>query len=524
MPTLVTTQLVPVMTEYGYTFCVYPSLYYTYYAGEWILKQDTPQARDLTEIHSLVAIASTTSPYDLPIGKVSSQTPYVRQIISQEGDVPTEIRNFNIVKGGRNSPFLKRRNDGEILFHPYYRANIKYTREPVVSSMKTVTKYHSKIMSHTDYILDRVPKTRFIDPAGKEMVSFNDSLPRGLASAFQMSYDLVEVKYSDSYQHQFDYDRNFAFLSSKAEHQEPDPRLVTKLLGQANEGYFDLLTFYAELPKTIEYLWACLKRLYESILFFRQKEISLGMRKKRPPLIPYGASGWIERDRIKENKRRKREWKKSVDLYGIPDAVAQVRLEFMYAIKPIISDIQGISKAIEKIGRKYQTSRTQGPVEVTGHWGNWSFEGSISLQSNYWLKRSLMINSFTNAILDVTKTSVLTTGIELIKIWGIVIDYTTNIGDFLSAWQFPEAVQDQKSSVSFHLLIHGKYTHVLNPKDVVNVSGYIYDLRKLSNPLACTAILPADSMSLSRVLNLIALSWVTMRGKIRNSPSATYTD
>lgn len=515
------TCLVPNYLNPWWTTAIQPHKYYTYYQGQWLIDTNTSEAYNLARIKCITPMMFK-DPRTFPYGVPSYQSPHVREFVSSSGESPVgQTYKVSGKVGGKNSPFIKRRNEGEILHHDYEKWELVYTREPVITSSNLLVENVKQIMTDEQSFLPFV-EGAYIDPAGKKLPAWTDPYQRGIASQFVISYDKMEITYDDVYKHEFDYERHAQFTRSLVASQMPSDRIITSLMAKANNGYFDLLTFYAELPKTIEYLWQCLERLKNTILFFKQKEIRSGWQREKPPLIPYGASGWPEHKRIPENKRRKKAHKESVDPLALPDAIARIRLEFVYSIKPIINDIKGISKALEKIGRVYQTVRTDPEkLEVDYNWGWWNFKGTVECDDVTFLKRRLMVDSFVSALLDVTKVSVLTTAVELIPIWGIVINYFTNIGDALSAWSIPQPVEQQIASYSIRFQVDGTYSHTQNEDDKVRVRGYVYNIRKLDNPLACTAFLPADSLNVNQILNLFSLAWVTMRSKVKGMPVHT---
>lgn len=293
------------------------------------------------------------------------------------------------------------------------------------------------------------------------------------------------------------------------------------MLADANSGEMDLLTSFAELPKTLDWLASLVYRLVNAYQAFKRKEFSVFTRLQldRPVYPTFGSMP--EWKRMKQIKKMRREYNekvfKSYDKMDLPDAIAQVRLEFVYAIKPLIKDVEDTIKGIDKIGRQFLTKRHRLQKDlIPPDLNDWSFvSGSLIHQQRYFCKRSYQDSGFASSFFQVFTLNSAITALELVPIWGTVLQYITNLGDYLRAFGIPPDGTLQKFSVSDGYDMSLRYRHTDGSE--VTVSGYLYNRHIIDNAYSCTSI-TLTFPTIEQVINIFAIAWVSMRGKLRSTP------
>lgn len=282
---------------------------------------------------------------------------------------------------------------------------------------------------------------------------------------------------------------------------EYDDGMITSVLADANQGYWDLLTEMAELPETIRWAYDLIGQATAATKAARNKEIVL----------------------------RKKYERKLMTAVQFTSAVASVWMQYRYAIKPLAYSLNDIQDVLLNYYHLFRTSRDYrdrsqnwvAGVSTRASLNNLYSEVNVSeCKLRAYIKRSYEASSTLADLLRNYSINPVTTAWELVPL-SFVADWFVNVGDFLAAWTGPNVHVHQASTISLKSV--GKVTlfNEQNPDLKVVATVKYYDRRSI-NPVEHIALKFDPYIDWKRSLDALALLWGSQRSilveQIINSP------
>lgn len=267
-----------------------------------------------------------------------------------------------------------------------------------------------------------------------------------------------------------------------------------------------------------------MKRVYAVIQLFRGKyedAVRLFHTKTERPFPRRPFDGPVSKKnyvayRMWRNDIKKWHKERKVQKRQFLDRLAAYRLEFEYAFMPLKYELDSIIRALKKIGRTYQKYK-QGKQETTtiethvDPMDGTVYRGKLTIKTDHrcWLKRGYGAMTFLEGLFEVASLNIAVTALELTPYLGIVINWFTNINDYLAAQSFVINYEQQ-------LCMYIKRTTVVGSlesetKGTLELSGRGIYTGKIIIPQDALACRPSDNFSLDKAINGFALAWMALR-------------
>lgn len=447
--------------------------------------------------------------------------------------VPTPVPPDRVLSGPivkvNNKPFIKRKNDGEIVVSNYQRfqAMISYRNGGVVKNPREVASFGRDCRSLT--ALGFIPEPK----ANYDAVRKNSN--QAISGSFNSKYRLQTVT-DDLTPFNVGWDNAViqSFLDSIAVPSDESSSVVTETLSEANAATVDILTAMAEMPETfksvIQGCMAVLKLFKDA----KKREFSILTKEKR---VRYeheqklfrvnfeSRQAWLqarnERERrIIEKKRQASVAQLRADLRktlkSFADAVASVWLTFRYGILPNVYLIEGLVESLDKMENRFERWRKLTRVELDiPQVSGWTCSTkTVSVELRCMIKRKFKHSTNLGGLLRQYSANAFLTAWELIPL-SFVIDWFVNIGNVLSAslgnnqfdYQEAATLSLKMQDVNFN------YTHESGASVSVQVKGY---LRNVIDPRDYCRFELSPDISGYRTYDAIALSWNLAVSKLLN--------
>lgn len=254
---------------------------------------------------------------------------------------------------------------------------------------------------------------------------------------------------------------------------------VTAALAEANQGYYDLLTELAELPETLSYIYGLLAQAKEASVASAKREVYFKHMFKR----------------------------KLLTAAQLATALADVWLQYRYAISPIVYSLQDIEKTLGVYSRLFKTARQRddmADVAIPKTIGGLTLQGySGSTVDRVFIKRAYSAEGLVDGILRNISLNPFATAWELVPL-SFVVDWFVNIGDVISAYTGPQVHVQQVATISRkHEFIA---TYVDENELTIDIKLNSYQ-RDTFNPLDHVGLSFDPFINWKRTLDALALSW-----------------
>lgn len=441
---------------------------------------------------------------------------------------PDRLLSGPIVKVN-NSPFVKRKNDGEIVVSDYkrFQALIKYRNGGAVKDFGEITSFGRDCRSLTSlgFVLD--------DQVRWDAVRLDSN--RAVAGTFQSKYRHQTVTDSlTPYQVGWNDSVIQSFLDGISVPLDDASSAVTETLSEANAATVDILTAMAEMPETMKSVIQGCMAVLKLFKDAKKREFSILTKEKR---VRYeheqkisranyeSRQAWLrarnERERrIIEKKRQAEVAQLRADLrktlLSFADAIASVWLTFRYGILPNVYLVEGLVKSIDEMDKKFERWRKLKRVNIElPTVSGWKLStGTVSAEVRCMIKRKFENKTKLSGLLRQYSANAFLTAWELIPL-SFVIDWFVNIGNMLSSTlgnnQF-DYVEAATISLKVENASFG-YTHESGASVSVQLQGY---QRNVIDPRDYCRFEFAPDVSGDRTYDAIALSWSIAVSKLFN--------
>lgn len=432
---------------------------------------------------------------------------------------PDRVLSGPIVKVN-NKPFVKRKNDGEIVVSNYkrFQALISYRNGGLVKKFGEIATFGRDCRSLTALGFIQDEKVRW------DAVRKNSN--QAVAGAFQSKYRHQTVT-DDLTPYQLGWDDSViqSFLDGISVPDDESSSVVTETLSEANAATVDILTAMAEMPETMKSVIQGCMAVLKLFRDAKKREFSILTKEKRVRYehelrihrVNYESrQQWLkarnERERrIIEKKRQASVAQLRADLrktlQSFADAVASVWLTFRYGILPNVYLVEGLVKSIDEMEKRFERWRKLIRVDIevpqVSGW-NASVE-TVSAELRCMIKRKFENSTKLSGLLRQYSANAFLTAWELIPL-SFVIDWFVNIGNVLSS-SLGNNQFDYIEAATLSLKIDGasfNYTHESGASVSVEVKGY---QRNVINPRDYCRFEFAPDVSGYRTYDAIALSW-----------------
>lgn len=405
--------------------------------------------------------------------------------------VPTPPDQFRLRKIKHSEPrFLEKRRRGEIVMNPYTIGGVwaKYLlgKEDLVppTPVQDFTKQYHKM-----------PTLFEMESRGSEITIKQGPVDYVVNSAtFQVKAERRTVSLGIT---PYDVGWNNSILDTLLDTMAAGPefddditRMITNVASEANMGTIDALTSVAELPEAIRFLIDTLKLFMRVFKDAKRKEFHLFNKKKRIQGLSVK-----EMSAINQAKAIK----------DVTDAIADVWLQFRYAIMPMVYTIEDAVKTNDSLKKEFLRFRAgfahDIPFNITLPQGWTVNKTRLNCRS-----RILIKNGYQNGaqLSDLLGSNIHLTAWELIPL-SFVVDWFINIGDFISSFNyFPP---NWESKATFSWKIDDTLSFIHEPSNAsVSVECKFYQ-RSIINPSDYCRLVYKPEINLVRQLDAFALIW-----------------
>lgn len=441
---------------------------------------------------------------------------------------PDRVLTGPIVKVN-NKPFVKRKNDGEIVVSDYkrFQALIKYRNGGSVKNFGEIASFGRDCRSLTS--LGFV----YEDNARYDAVRKNSN--QAIAGTFQSKYRHQTVT-DDLTPYQLGWDDSViqSFLDGISVPEGESSSMVTETLSEANAATVDILTAMAEMPETMKSVIQGCMAVLKLFRDAKKREFSILTKEKRVRYehelkihrVNYESrQAWLKarndrERRIIEKKRQASVAQLRADLRktlkSFADAVASVWLTFRYGILPNVYLVEGLVKSIDEMEKKFERWRKLLRVDIElPKVSGWDISvDTVSAELRCMIKRKFENRTNLSGLLRQYSANAFLTAWELIPL-SFVIDWFVNIGNVLSS-SLGNNQFDYVEAATLSLKMDGvlfNYNHESGASVSVEVRGY---QRNVINPRDFCRFEFAPDVSGYRTYDAIALSWNLAVSKLLN--------
>lgn len=278
-----------------------------------------------------------------------------------------------------------------------------------------------------------------------------------------------------------------------------DEALVTRVVGDAYSGIYDVLTDIAELPETVRTVHTQIERI--SALY----DIAKGRADKAERRLRR-LRGRYNKEHSSEQKRAAIKRKQKREIHQVSKEISGLWLEFRYGIMPMVYSIQDATEWLQTTDYeyfKYRATKTQ-KVQVSV----FGYMTEVEVVHRAFAK--LRVNSKVAGL----KLNPYTTALEKVKL-SLLLNWVCNVGDLLSALYEPNGVVEQKFSYSRQVVqgpmsLGGHASGEIPP----TVTFGLYDLRVI-DPKKYLVFKFQNNMNLKRLVDAFALVWGQTRWRFK---------
>lgn len=270
-----------------------------------------------------------------------------------------------------------------------------------------------------------------------------------------------------------------------------DDALVTRVVGDAYSGVYDILTDIAELPDTVRTVHVQIERI-AAMYDIAKGRADKAQRRLRVLRARYNKEHSSDAKRAAIKRKQKRE------IYQVSKEISSLWLEFRYGIMPMVYSIQDATKWLQTTDYeyfKYRATKTE-KVQVS----IFGYVTEVEVVHRAFAK--LRINSKVAGL----KLNPYTTALEKVKL-SLLLNWVCNVGDLLSALYEPNGVVEQKFSYSRQVVqgtvdLQSQVGGEIPP----TVTFGLYDLRVI-DPKKHLVFKFQNNMTLKRTVDAFALAW-----------------
>lgn len=445
---------------------------------------------------------------------------------------PPIVTELNIKEGIKHEEFQRRKRAGEIMMSDYDRCILTVTQYPGI-------KGNPETSGSTNF---RISFDALLQTGVFRMHTY-PGWPWPVAVALGKYAFLRQANVIDFYYYRYTVANAVwvyppalsagAVYNASLNHVLDSTALITNVVKKANMSSVDVLTAFAELPKTVVSVFSGIKLVVKILRDFKNRKFNLtkayerrearmtSEHRRRIAKVDARLRGHrlsnAKRAELNEYRNRlfmgQREMlKQSAD--ELASESASLWLNYRYNIMPNVYLAQDVYDAITKFGRQFVTAKGTVRNDLILPIGPFRFNMSTTQRCT--LKRRFSAESAQRGA-SVLSNDIFTTAWELVPL-SFVYDWFINFGDVIAARSYNFSWDDQKCSLAEKRSIHDSYI-VPEQSDFVEppttkVSGFIYK-REIINPYNCIGLVWQPSMSLERQLDLVSLAWRPVRSLLQ---------
>lgn len=389
----------------------------------------------------------------------------------------------------KNEKFTKRRAAGEIVVSPYSVGKLTYTYTASTVAGVNLEVPGSQTLRFGNY---SVAKTRQLETNVRPFFPLPAMYfhPQG-SNASMASYT---VKYKKYHGWIGDHPLNVGFHPPVKQFSDfgtaIDCGLVTKAYASSLSGTYDALTELAEMPETLRWLLDLCRSAADATVKSRNREVEIQKLLKRKVLTAVQAA----------------------------DAVADVWLQYRYAIKPLAYSIEDIGRTLLEYQRIYAKFREKTesvvPDEVLQVDG-WVLQRSdLAITARCAIKNRYTGEGVVNSLLDLIKINPFSTAWELVPL-SFVIDWFVNIGDVITSLTGIDYSIESKATYSFKVSGSCYWQHP-DSGATVTLTADAYE-RIVINPKTHVDFVFEPDLNLVRKFDALALMWGPISQKLKGT-------
>lgn len=467
---------------------------------------------------TFVEFNSSVQSDDESFAESNAQT-YTTELFLKPPDRYSEIY---VKEGTPFKNFAKRKFSGEILMSNYDRATISVTQKPgLATSRMSNSRANLRFSSFVERrIVTVIPDWGFVY---KDVLFLADTGPTAIAGSYMRSQvDSSEWVFDSPLTGEMVYNATLT-------HESVVTDLVTRTLAKANRRSVDVLTAFAEMPKSVASLFAGFKLVAGMLKDFKTKKFSLTkahaartsrntkryqarMRRFESELANTNLSS--SRRKILEAQYRREHMSFSKLMSDsskeLANALANLWLNYRYNIMPNVYLAQDIYEAFDKFEREWITSRdfqsSTETLRVDSYLINAKVKDSIVIKRNFTPAQA-------SRGVSVISNSLPVTAWELIPL-SFVYDWFINFGELIASKTYNFQGNQEgttlatKISLDAHVSDHPNLIYLYEPITIVKGACY---KRRVINPENYCGLVWQPSVGLERKIDALALIWRPVR-------------
>lgn len=441
---------------------------------------------------------------------------------------PDRYSEINIKEGVPFKDFKKRKAAGEILMSDYKRAHILVKQSAGFKSDNATIS--GSLLSYEPFIEAGLIVPVFFETINgyrPGIAGTNIIIRTGMGADDIFMYYRKTVKNGHWSYH--DILLADTVLSSLDAHKPEFTSLVTNVLAKANRSSVDVLTAFAELPKSIGSLLRGFKLVAHILKDAKKGEFNINkayaLRKKRMT-DKYRKrlariDGELRNKKLSASRRAALQRHRDEIYVGhreylvrsadeLASELANLWLNYRYNIMPNVYLAQDIYDAIEKYARQWITA--SGTIPDNGSVPVGPVRMDVDGRIRILIKRSFSKPSAKSAR-TVMSADLFVTAWELVPL-SFVYDWFVNVGDFLSAQSYNMTWTQSGSTVAntlkFNTNLDMAQTGAYTIEPITNVKGFYYKRLKI-NPQDHCGLVWQPTMGLERKIDALALIWRPVR-------------
>lgn len=446
---------------------------------------------------------------------------------------PNGIRSTISVKEGVvHDNFARRVLDGEIIMSDYERAEIEVIQLPGLKKHPADSIVNVRLSlrelietGHVTVLTDWDLRTKYLKIPGVEACIPWDSNNTVIYKRYVSDYDPEWV---------FPPEVTAQDVIAGFRAYEPElTSLATNVTAKANKRSVDVLTAFAEMPKTIISVINGFKTVAKVLRDAKKGDIKLSesyaKRAARTTARYKNRMRRLERElsdpKTSKSRRKALLFSKNREEIThrqtliktadeLASASADLWLNYRYTIMPNVYLAQDVYSALAKYKdewiRASGTTRNSRSISVAGHLVD------VDEVVKFLIKRSFSMQTASTGH-TVMSNDIFVTAWELVPL-SFVYDWFINFGDLLASQSYNTDWEQQGCTYSIKLTVDSEIGNIdpsysIEPKTVVKGSYY---RRRVVNPNDYCGLVWQPKLGLERQLDLISLAWRPVRSLLHN--------
>lgn len=437
----------------------------------------------------------------------------------------------NVKLGVDNDDFWARSRRGEIVVSDYERASVRVRQTPGLITSAPVQ--YSKSISFRDAVKNGLLEMAD-NPNGEQVIHILGT-EYFISARISDTFIIYKGDQYSKWEWRFHAELDAGSIISACRSSNPDfTSMITSTLAKANRSSVDVLTAFAELPKSVSSLLSGFKQVamilkdakkgqfnLSKAHAARAKKVNIRHKQRMSRLLAEVSNSKTsaKRRKILAATMEAERYKNRTLLAKLSDELASssadLWLNYRYNIMPNVYLAQDVFDAVTKFSNEFITARGSSPgpssIDIGG-----GIRIDVESTLRCMIKRSFSASAISKGQ-GVISNDIFVTAWELVPL-SFVYDWFINIGDLLSAQMYSNKWAQEGATKSSHF----RFDSVVSIVDNINwtvepttsVDGSYYR-RQVINPIDECGLVWQPSVGLERRIDALALIWRPVRSLLQ---------